>query len=275
MLTGASQDEGGKDDSTRVEAALTAPVAGPVAAPVGGAADDEAAVAQPPSTAAKLWDRSRFRPSRKGVVQMTRAQQAEHENRIAMLRTRIMREMRERGWNRLAVMPVTEGAGATTLAVDLTRMITRHNGTRVMLIDANLADPAIAMRIGVEGCGSLSRAVQAGEDLSRVLQVLPEQRNLAVLAPSEPESDASEFLQGVRLAAALQKLAENDPAHITLMDTAPLLGTDIGIAALPLVDAILLVADARNTTALDMKECERLLVDMPPLMGVVLNKTSS
>ncbi|MDF3606756.1 chromosome partitioning protein [Paracoccus sp. DMF-8] len=252
------------DDSTRVEAVSSTPVA----APAGDGPEE-------PSAAGNLWDRTRFRPSRKGGVAMTRVQQAEHEKRIAMLRTRIMREMRERGWNRLAVMPVTAGAGATTLAVDLTRMIIRHRGTRVMLIDANLGNPAIAARIGVEGCGSLSRAVQAGEDLSRILQVLPDQRNLAVLAPSEPESEASEFLQGGRLPAALRRLAENDPAHVTLIDTAPLLGTDVGIAALPLVDAILLVADARRTTAADMKECERLLVDMPPLMGVVLNKTSS
>lgn len=264
MLTGVSQEGSDMNDSTQIETVSSTPVTGAV----GDGSDAQ-------SAAVKLWDRARFRPSRKGVVEMTRAQQAEHENRIAMLRTRIMREMRERGWNRLAVMPVTAGAGATTLAVDLTRMITRHQGTRVMLIDANLADPAIAMRIGVEGCGSLSRAVQAGEDLSRILQVLRDQRNLAVLAPSEPESEASEFLQGVRLPAALRKLAENDPAHVTLIDTAPLLGTDLGLAALPLVDAILLVADARNTTAADMKECERLLVDMPPLMGVVLNKTST
>ena len=45
------------------------------------------------------------------------------------------------------------------------------------------------------------------------------------------------------------------------------------LAALPLADAILLVADGRRGTAADMAECERLLAGMPPVMGVVLNKS--
>lgn len=217
--------------------------------------------------------RSRFRPSRQGVVGMTPAQRAEHDVRIAMLRTRILREMRERGWTRLAITPISAGAGATTLSIDLARMIARHQGTRVLLIDTDLARPTLAARIGLEGCKSIAATVHADEDLAGLLDVLPAQGNLSVIAPSEPEATAAEFLQGVRFPVALRKLAEADPADFTVMDTAPLLGTDVGLAALPLADAILLVADARATTAADMKECERLLKDMPPLMGVVLSKT--
>ena len=37
--------------------------------------------------------------------------------------------------------------------------------------------------------------------------------------------------------------------------------------------AVLLVADGRNGTAANMAEAERLLAGMPPVMGVVLNKS--
>lgn len=219
--------------------------------------------------------RSRFRPSREGVIQMTTAQRVEHDRRIALLRTRILREMRERGWNRLAITPVSAGAGATTLALDLARMIARHAETRVLLIDADLACPTIARRMGIEGAAAFSVTVRKGAALASLLRVLPEQDNLSVLAPAEPETAASEFVQDARFSVALKALAEKDQADVTLIDTAPLLGSDVGLATLPLVDAILLVSDGRATTAAEMKDCERLLADMPPLMGVVLNKTES
>lgn len=195
------------------------------------------------------------------------------EQRIALLRTRIMREMREKNWNRLAVVPVTAGAGATTVALDLARMIARHQGTRVMLIDLDLGSPAIAERMQIEGCASYAETVRTGQDLAALLHVQPDSRNFAVLAPAAPDEHAAEFLQGLRLPNAMERLSKSDPAHIVLMDCAPLLGTDIGLAALPLADAVLLVADGTSTTAADIKECERLLVDMPPIMGVVLNKS--
>lgn len=191
---------------------------------------------------------------------------------LALLRTRLMREMRERGWNRLAVVPVTPGAGGTTVAVDLAQVIRRHSGTRVMLVDLDLANPAVASRLGLPGCAGYAQTTRAGGDLAALLHVPPDHPNFAVLAPAAPEDEAAEFVQGQRMVNALQQLVKSDPAHVVLMDCAPLLGGDVGLAALPLADAILLVADGRRTTAAQMKECERLLADMPPLMGVVLNK---
>lgn len=201
--------------------------------------------------------------------------EAEHERRIALLRTRILREMREHGWHSLAIIPVREGAGATSLCLDLARMIRRHQGTRIMLIDMNLTDPQIAKRMSIRGSASYATVVRGGGDLGTLLHVRQDQRNFAMLAQAEPEPEASEFLQGQRFANALTRLWASDPAHIVLMDMAPLLGTDAGLAALPNADAVLLVANAQETTGADMKECERLLVDMPPLLGVVLNKSEN
>lgn len=205
----------------------------------------------------------------------SKSREIEHERRIALLRTRILREMRENGWRNLAIVPVREGAGATTLCIDLARMIRRHQGTRIMLVDLNLEDPQIARRLGLRGSASYATVVRGGGDLGALLHVRQDQRNFAMLAQAEPEPEASEFLQGQRFANALTRLWVSDPAHIVLMDTAPLLDTDAGLAVLPNADAVLLVANAQETTGADIKECERLLVDMPPLLGVVLNKSEN
>lgn len=72
---------------------------------------------------------------------------------------------------------------------------------------------------------------------------------------------------------AMRQMHQRHPAEIVILDTAPLLLEDAALAALPLADAVLLVADGRKGTAADMTEAERLLVGMPPVMGVVLNKS--
>ena len=42
---------------------------------------------------------------------------------------------------------------------------------------------------------------------------------------------------------------------------------------MPMADAILLVADGRRNTAANMAEAQRLLTGMPPVLGLILNKS--
>lgn len=193
--------------------------------------------------------------------------------RFALLRTRILREMRSRGWSRLAVVPVTRGAGGTFVAVNLALALARQPHTRVTLIDLDLGKPGVAGELGVTGSGPVSACLGLGKGLARLVSAVAEAPNLRVLAPEGAEPDAAEMLQDESLSQALAELQQAQPADIVIYDTAALLAEDAALAALPLADAILLVADGRRGTAAHMKEAERLLTGMPPVMGVVLNQS--
>lgn len=193
--------------------------------------------------------------------------------RFALLRTRILREMRSRGWRKLAVVPVTPGAGGTFVAVNLALALARQPHTRVALIDFDLGRPGVAGQLGIPGCTAVSAALREGGDLGRLVSRVNEAPNLSVLAPERAEPNAAELLQDEALAQAMTRLHDNRPVEISIIDTAALLDQDAALAALPLTDALLLVADGRRGTAADMEECERLLAGMPPVMGVVLNKS--
>lgn len=193
--------------------------------------------------------------------------------RFSLLRTRILREMRNRGWGKLAVVPVTHGAGGSFVAVNLSLAIARQPHTEVILMDLDLGKPGIAGQLGIPGCAALSGALRQPGGLDTLIARIEEAPNLSVLAPETGEAGAAELLQDEVLAQATQKLHETHPAEMLIFDTAALLGEDAALAALPLADAILLVADGRKGTAADMAEAERLLVGMPPVMGVVLNKS--
>lgn len=193
--------------------------------------------------------------------------------RFSLLRTRILHEMRNRGWSKLAVVPVTPGAGATFVAVNLSLALARQPHTRVALVDLDLGNPGVARQLGIPGCAPVVPVLRAGTELDELVVRVDEAPNLAVLAPERPETEAAEILQDETLAQAMQRLHELHPAEIVILDTAALLAEDAALAALPLADALLLVADGRKGTAADMAEAERLLVGMPPVMGVVLNKS--
>ncbi|WP_148292636.1 P-loop NTPase family protein [Paracoccus aminophilus] len=199
--------------------------------------------------------------------------EVERVGRIALMRTRLLREMRERGWTRLAIVPVTKGAGATTIALELAWAILRQEGVHVTLADLDFADPAIARHLETEGSSSVRLALRRGEDLGGLVLHLADQPNLAVLAPAAPEDHPAELLQSARFIDGLDRLHDQLPADYVIYDMAPLLGNDVGLSALPLADAILLVADGTATVAADIRKAEKLLVDQPPLMGVILNKS--
>ncbi|WP_347266266.1 chromosome partitioning protein [Paracoccus sp. (in: a-proteobacteria)] len=193
--------------------------------------------------------------------------------RFALLRTRLLREMRERGWSRLAVVPVTPGAGGTFVSVNLALALARQPHTRVALIDLDLGNPGVAARLGVPGCAPVSETLGAGQGLDTLLATVSEAPNLSVLAPERAEPGAAEMLQDVALLDAMARLHQSNPDEIAVIDIGALLDEDAALAALPLADALLLVADGRRVTASDMAETERLLAGMPPVMGVVLNKS--
>lgn len=205
------------------------------------------------------------------------AQDAEHAQviaqRFSLLRTRILREMRSKGWQKLAVVPLTRGAGGSYVAVHLSMALARQQHTDVLLMDMDLGRPGLAQELGVPGCDPVAETLRKGRQLDDLICNIEEVPNLAILVPERPEPEAAELLQDQDLAKALAGLGALTASTIIIMDSAPLLNDDAALAVLPLADALLLVSDGRNGTAADMVQAERLLAGMPPVMGVVLNKS--
>ena len=224
----------------------------------------DAAPPAPPAviqTARQLWRRA-----------FPRAPQGSITTQFDLARTRILHETARRNWRRIAISPVRQGAGASFVSVNLALSMARQPSKRVVLADLNLGQPSIARYLGIAGSPPLSPLLRGQPSLGAIVR-LDGAPNLAVIAHAAPEPHGAELLQdpltATRLAAAAGQF---DPQALTLFDTAPLLGGDAGLAALPLADAVLLVADGRSGTARDIADCLRLLEGMPPLLGVILNK---
>lgn len=187
-----------------------------------------------------------------------------------VLRTRVLKALRDNGWRRVAVTSPTKGCGKTFVAANLALSLARQPEIRTLLLDLDLRAPALAPALGLREARPIQpflegRAAPA-EHLLRV------GANLALGPNSQRVRDSAELIQarqtGPALAAAVAFLAPD----VVILDLPPLLAGDDALATLPHVDCALLVAGGGQTTPEHIEACERLLEGSTPLLGVVLNR---
>lgn len=185
-----------------------------------------------------------------------------------VLRTRMLRALKERGWRRVAITSPTQACGKTFVAANLALAMARVPGRRTLLLDMDLRIPSLAKLLEVGGPRRLRDVLSGGPIADQFLRVPP---NLVLGLNTVPEADAAELLQDPATAAALAAIDAALEPDVVLYDLPPVLACDDVIAFLPQIDAVLLVARGGVTRAEDVRKCETLFGDQTPLLGVVLN----
>src|SRR5690606_1464199 len=82
-----------------------------------------------------------------------------------LLRTRVYREFRDKGWRSLAITSPTAGYGKTMVAVNLALSLARQPDCRTVLLDLDLRRSAVAKTLGIDTGGSLGDVLAGEGDL--------------------------------------------------------------------------------------------------------------
>lgn len=188
-----------------------------------------------------------------------------------ILRTRILLATQDQTLRRIAVTSPTHGCGKSMVAANLALSLSRRPGSRTLLMDLELRNPGLADLMGLRETAPL-RDMLAGlapfdSHLVRV------GRTLALALNGRAEPQAAELLLAAETHGTLDGMVDALDPEVVLFDLPPVLVSDDVLGFLPQVDAVLLVADATQTTAGDIRTCERLLEGRAPLLGVVLNRS--
>ncbi|MHA6263577.1 CpsD/CapB family tyrosine-protein kinase [Arenibacterium sp. CAU 1754] len=188
---------------------------------------------------------------------------------FGLLRTRLVHQLRENGWSRVAIVSPTPGCGATFTAVRLAMSLSRVPNWRTILLDLNMRRPGIAEEIGVRAGCNTSDFLAGDFAMDRYL--VRTSHALAVGLSHQPSDDADELLIAQRSADILAKLDQTLCPDVTLYDLPPMLESDDLLAFLPQVDGVLLVADATKSSPEHLRTCQQLLAGQTEIFGVVLN----
>lgn len=186
------------------------------------------------------------------------------------LRTRTALTMAQQEWHVLGVTAPREGCGTTTVALNLAAGLSRQNNCRVVLLDLDLRKPSLHAMLHYEGEAPLAEFLLGRRQLKESLVRLSS--SLAVGLNTAPESCPSEVLLNVGVQLALAELRRQLRPDVVVIDLPAMLDSDEVLACLPMLDCVLLVAEANRTTFGEVDMCERELSERSNLLGVALNK---
>ncbi len=187
-----------------------------------------------------------------------------------VLRTRLLKVCRDKGWSRIGVTSPTKGCGKSVVSANLAFSVARHQDARALLVDLDLRAPRLAHILGFRGKCRVAELLASGAPAEQVFVRVGQ--NLAVAFNTEREAAPSEIMQGARTAEALAAMMRALKPDLVIYDLPPLLVVDDAIGFMPNLDGILIVAAAGQTRPQQIAECERLIADGTNFLGVVLNK---
>jgi Mrp family chromosome partitioning ATPase len=189
---------------------------------------------------------------------------------IDMMRTRVLQQMRDNGWRRLAITSPTASCGKSTISLNLALSMQRQPDMRTMLLELDLRRPALIKMIGTDQDISYAGVLEGSRSFEE--NALRYSSNLIISANKRPSRDAAELLASRHVPVALEEVEARYNPDITIFDTPPMLATDDMMAFARHVDCVLLVAGSESTTIKEVDICEQELASQTNVMGVVLNK---
>lgn len=243
-------------------------------APMAGRAASNGRASARPTAAPELWnslEELTLDPGhleRERVVTLDKTDQA-HVS-FDLLRTRLLKILRENGWSRIAITSPTKGCGKTVVSTNLALSMSRQSDLNTLMFDFDLRTPRVGKCLGISKHQSISRFLRG--QIPHEKYLLRVRKNLALGLNSDPVRDSAELCQDDKTTETLNKTMRALRPDVVIFDLPPALIGDDVIAFLNNVDCVLLVVGAGQTTVAQIEDCERMLSDSGKFIGVLLNK---
>lgn len=186
-----------------------------------------------------------------------------------VLRTKILFQMRQSGWRRLAITSPLPRCGKTTIATNLAIGLGRQPELRTILFDFDLRDPSVANKLGIAQPPAMAPLLRGERPFAdHACRIGP---NLALALSGVPDPDPTRLLMSDSTRRTLAAVQADYEPDIIIFDLPSILIGDDARAFLQHVDCALIVARAEQTRYGDFDSCEREVAEYTNVLGVVLN----
>ncbi len=187
-----------------------------------------------------------------------------------VLRTKILQLMKANDWRRVAITSPSAGCGKTTLAANLAASFGRQVDMRTILMDMDMRRPALAKILDHKGQHSVFDVLEEKVDFADQARRLGQ--NVAFSMNYMPAREPADLFLRKRTAEIIDTIERTYEPGMLVFDMPPMLANDDTAAFLPMVDCVLLVAEAEVSTVKQIDLCEKELSEQTNVLGVVLNK---
>lgn len=189
---------------------------------------------------------------------------------IDVLRTKMLQQMRQNDWRRVAITSPGMACGKTTVAINLAASLARQSELRTILLDLDMRRPAMARLLAIKGRPSFFDVVEG--KVSFAEQAVRLNNNVLVSVNTHHATEPSELMASSAMKRVIEEIEATYRPDVVMFDMPPMLVTDDNLAFFDKVDCALLVAAAESTTVAQVDICERDLAKQTSLLGVILNK---
>ena len=188
-----------------------------------------------------------------------------------MMRTKLLRLLKENNWTSVAITSATPACGKTCIALNLAFSLANQRDCRTVLVDLDLRRPQIGKSLAIKNSGSMENFLKGDGGLRETFFRYGD--NLAIAPNRQAVQYPAELLQSAVAAQSIQDMRKEIEPDVVLYDLPPMLSTDDVLAFLPNVDGVILVAASDQSTIAEVDICEQTLREKTNVLGVVLNKS--
>lgn len=173
--------------------------------------------------------------------------------------------------NRIMITSALPGEGKTFVSVNLALSIAMELDHTVLLVDADVARPAIPERLGISAeRGLLDLLIDSKLDVADVLLKTNIER-LSILPAGRPHSRATEILASEGMNRLVEDLSNRYADRILIFDAPPLLPSTESRALATHMGQVLVVVESERTSQSSVLQAMATLETCPVVM-TVLNK---
>jgi protein-tyrosine kinase len=260
--------------------------------------DSDSTHAEPPQKEAELANVELLRPREAAVVRQPAPSQAQfaQTQRVSVspnalrthhitngqertpvaesfkrIRTHVLQRLRESDRNTLGIASPRSGEGKTTVALNLAVHTAMEPDWTVLVVETDIHHAGVCEALGLKAMPGLTDYLLRDVPLEQLL-IDPGFGRCVLLPAGAPIPGSSEALGSARMHDLVLDLKQRYPDRLVIFDLPPLLDAADGIAVLPWVEALVLVAEEGRTLADDMVRSAQL-VGGERLIGTVLNKS--
>jgi len=192
-------------------------------------------------------------------------------NLFRVLRTNVLKQLRENKWNSFAITSATPDAGKSFISVNLAIAIAMEGNQSVLIVDADLRRPSVGSYLGLQCEFGLVDCLKGDVSLEDVL-LNPGIERLIVLPGKNSDNNSSELISSRKMVNLIQEIKSHYESRIIIFDFPPLFAADDAMVLMPYADAVLLVVEDGKNTSEELQHSMYIL-EQTNLLGLVLNKS--
>ena len=160
---------------------------------------------------------------------------------------------------RILVCSPHPGEGKTYCATNLAIALAAERGLEVLLVDADVVKPSVALRLGIDAEMGLMDALSDPSIRAESLVVKTDIEGLFVLPAGTAMALDAEYLASARTGQVLDRLTQGAPDRIVIFDTPPALAASPAAELAQHVGQALLVVRADETSRAALEDAQQLL----------------